>query len=53
MAFADAGNLFGCASRHDLSAAIPALWANINDVVCGFHNVEVVFDNNNRISAID
>ncbi len=53
MAFRDLGDLFGGACRHHTAPAIAAFGPDVDDVVGGFHHVEVVFDHHDRIALID
>ena len=53
MAFRDFCHLLGLAFGHHLAAAVATLGANINDMICGFHHIQVVFDHNDRIALIN
>ena len=43
----------GRARGHDLTAAITAFRADINNPVRGFHDIKVMFDHDHRIPGID
>lgn len=47
------GNLFGRALSNDFAAAVTAFGADVDNIVCGFDNVEVMFDNNHGVSLFD
>ena len=46
-------DLFGGSRCDDLAAAGTALGAEVDDIVCGFYDVEVVFDDDNGVAGID
>ena len=48
-----AGNLFGRSDDDDFSAAGATLRSEIDDVVRITNDVEVVFDHDDRVSALD
>ena len=41
-----------CANRNDLAAAAPAFRPQVDDVIRGFDNVQVVFDNQHRVTGV-
>ena len=45
-------DLFGSSGRHDLAAAAPAFRSQIDDPVCGGHDVQIVLDDENGIPAV-
>ena len=53
MAFFNFGNFFGGAGAHNLSAGKAAFGTNIDDVVGTFNNVEVMFNNDNGMAAVN
>ena len=44
------GDLFGRALRDDRSAAVASFGAEVDDVVCDLDDVEIVFDDDDRVS---
>jgi len=46
-------NVFGCAVRNDVTATVPGLGPEINDPIGTFDDVEVVLDNEHRMTGID
>src|SRR5437868_13029912 len=48
-----ADDLFGCAGGDNLTAAVAAFGAEIDDVVGGFDDVQVVFDDDERAAGFD
>ena len=48
----DLGNLFRRAGRDHLPAAIAAFWSNVNDMVRGLDDIEVVFNDDHSIALI-
>src|ERR1051325_5994842 len=47
------GDLFGCAGRHNFSAALAGFRAEIDHPVGAFDHVEVVLDDEQRMAGID
>lgn len=52
-AFLDLCDLFRCADRNDLTTAISAFGAQIDDVIGRLYDVEIVLDHQNRIAGIN
>jgi len=50
--FFDPGHFFGCAGRHQLAAFVTAFRAEVNHPVRVFDDVQVVFNNDNRIAFV-
>ena len=48
----DLGNLFRRAGRDHLPAAIAAFWSNVDDMVRGLDDIEVVFNDDHSIALI-
>ena len=46
-------DLLGRSLRHDLAAFVAAFGAEVDDVVGGFDDVEVVFDHQHRVAVVD
>ena len=46
------GDLFGRAGDDDLAAGVAALRAEVDHVVCGFDDVHVMFDRQNRMPCV-
>ena len=49
----DFGDVFGSPGRHDLAAPVTALWAEVDDPVSGLDDVEVVLDDEHRVTLVD
>ena len=46
-------NLLGRAFRHNLPAFDPAFGTQIDDPVCGFDDVEIMFDDDDAVTLLD
>ena len=46
-------DLFGCSDCDQLTAPISAFRTEVNDVICNFDDIQVVFNDDDRIAAID
>src|SRR5699024_12380628 len=53
MAFVHFGNLFGRAGTNNLSAGKAAFRTNVNNMVSAFNDIQVVFDDDGRMAAVD
>src|SRR5699024_9987228 len=53
MAFVHFGNLFGRAGTNNLSAGKAAFRTNVNNMVSAFNDIQVVFDDDDRMAAVD
>ena len=47
------GNIFRSSSGNDLPTPVTTFRANIDHMVGGFHHIQIVFDNADRISLLD
>ena len=46
------GDFFRCPRCNDCSAAGTAFRSDVNDIVCSLNNIQIVFNNNDRIPAL-
>ncbi len=53
MGFFNLGDLFGGSGGDDLAAGVAAFGAEVDDVVGGFDDVEVVFDDQDAVTGFD
>lgn len=53
MAAFDLSDLFGCSDGYDLTTAVAAFRPDVDDMVGGFHHVQIVFDHHDGIALID
>ena len=47
------GHLFRCALRDYLAAKIAAFWPQIDDMIRAFDNVQIMFNDENRVSEVN
>src|ERR1700724_836326 len=52
MGIGDLRDLFWCALRDDVAAAVTTLGAKVNDVVGGLNDLEVVLDDDDRVASV-
>ena len=52
VAFLHLGHFFRSAGGYYIAAAVAALRAQVDDMVCGFDHIQIVFDHQNRIARI-
>ena len=46
------GDLFRCAGGDDLAAVVPALGSQVDDVVGGLDDVQIVLDHHHRVACV-
>jgi hypothetical protein len=45
-------NVFGCADGHNLPAAVPAFWSQIDDPIGSLDHIEIVLDHDDGVAFI-
>ena len=49
----DARDLFRCSGRHNFAACVASVRAEIDDPISALNDFQVVFDDHDRVSAIN
>ena len=53
MAFSVRNDLFRGAGADNISTSLPAFRAQINDMICNFDHIHIVFDDQNRVAPFN